>query len=651
MKTWAVTRILYFISEGILIVEPKSFLYYACIYLGTALMIVPISRFLGLGAVLGYLIGGLIIGPHALGLIHHPQTILHLSELGVVILMFLIGLELRPQELLHNKGKIFGLGGLQLFGTTGIIAAMLPFLGDYSFLQSFVIALGLGLSSTAVGLQGLKDKKLMETEGGQASFFVLLFQDMAIIPVLAILPMLAARPDAAANSGSNHPLAFFLMTTLGVMAAIVFFGRFFLNRLLRRVARVGLRELFTMFSLFLVCGIAFIMDTFHLSMALGTFIAGLILSESEFRHQIESDLGPFKELLMGLFFMSIGMSIDFNVLAQFPMEVILSTVGLVVFKLVILYFLAVQFNIKGNSRGIFSIYLAQGGEFGFVLFGLALQVGLLDNAQSEFYMAIISFSMMLTPLLALLHERWGLRLIKKFARNSAKMKAVKEKKKKRKDVHRLTQMQKKSVIICGFGRMGQIVARMLHSHKIEATILDRDITNIETMQKFGFKVFYGDVTNLNLLEMAGAHQAHLVIIALDNPDDTIHCVELFKQHFPRPKIIARARDRVQAIKLHQLEVDNVVRETYGSSLEMSELTLEHLGLGPTQAKTLVNRFDVYDRDMMLHSASLLDKEEELITFVHQAKEELQRLIGQEYEEIKTEEDVINEDGPSATPGL
>jgi glutathione-regulated potassium-efflux system ancillary protein KefC len=558
-----------------------SLLFNAILYLAAAVIAVPVFKRLGLGAVLGYLVAGVVIGPWGLGLISDVELILQVSEFGVVLLLFLIGLELNPQRLWEMRRPILGLGGAQVAATTLILTgAGLLFGLDWH--AALAAGMGLALSSTAIALQVLTERNLLPTPGGNAGFSVLLFQDIAVIPMLAALPLLAtaAAPAAGANSGWVETLA-----RLAVVAAIVIGGHYLLRPILRIIAATGLREIFTAFALLLVTGTAALMQAVDLSMALGAFLAGVLLADSEYRHALESDIEPFKGLLLGLFFIAVGMSINFGLLLARPLLVLGLVAGLVAVKALILLTLATLYPLPKPQRGFSALVLSQGGEFAFVLFAAATAAGALAPEVSGLLVGVVALSMMTTPILLGLHDRFiepRLRLAD--AGPDRPMDTI--------------EGADHPVIVAGFGRFGQIVARLLNANGIETTVLDHDPEHIDSIRRFGFKVFYGDAARLDLLRAAGADHARLLVLAIDDRVQALKIVALVQEHFPNLNILARAWDVRHLLELRDKGVPQVERETFEGALRLGEQALHRLGRTAWQAKQAANRFRAHDHALL-----------------------------------------------------
>ncbi|MCG7496948.1 glutathione-regulated potassium-efflux system protein KefB [Vibrio sp. Of7-15] len=573
------------------------------IFLAAAVVAVPIAQRLGLGSVLGYLIAGVAIGPWGMGLISDVDAILHFSEFGVVLLLFLIGLELNPRKLWQMRGPILGLGGGQVFITTAVITAVALAYG-LSWSNSLVVGMGLALSSTAIALRVIDEQGLAGSETGQSGFAVLLFQDIAVIPMLAMLPILA-------GGGGGSWLDFAWM--LAGIAVLLVGGHFLLRPLFRYVVMSGVRELFTVAALLLVIGIAVGMQSLGLSMALGTFLAGVLLAESEFRHELEIAIEPFKGLLLGLFFISVGMAVNLGLLALYPFEILLAVVALVSIKAFLLYGLARSFGTRAKARSQMAAILSQGGEFAFVLFTAAQGEGLLGKELTSFLLVVVSLSMVTTPLLLLGQQKWFLRTI-----NS-------DEEPLESDVID----REPRVIIAGFGRFGQVVGRLLFANKIRVTILESDASQIKLLRKFGYKVYYGDATQLELLRSAGASKAEAIVVCTDSPDQVMEIVTLCKEHFPHLKILARARSRVEAYQLMSQDIEHFSRETFDGALDLGRQTLTTLGMHPYQAKRAEAHFKKLDVTMLKELLPLHSEDTSMASRAKEARKELEEIFDRE----------------------
>lgn len=584
----------------------SDFLQSSVIFLSAAVLAVPLAQRLGLGSVLGYLLAGVAIGPWGLGLISDVEAILHFAEFGVVLLLFLIGLELNPTKLLQMKGPILGLGGAQVVITTLLLAIVAYLLGT-SWQTSLVIGMGLALSSTAIALRVIEEQGLEGSEAGQSGFAVLLFQDIAVIPMLAILPVLAG------NTAGDWLDVIWM---LGGVGGLLVGGHYLLRPLFRYVVMSGVRELFTIAALLLVIGIALIMKQLGLSMALGTFLAGVLLAESEYRHELEIAIEPFKGLLLGLFFIAVGMAVNLGLLALQPVAVLLAVTGLVACKGLILYVLAHLSGGRAKSRSKMAAILSQGGEFAFVIFTAASAEGLLTQDQIAFLLVVVSLSMVTTPLLLTVQNRWYARGLN-----------AQQGKQRRSDVVN----KQPRVIIAGFGRFGQIVGRLMYANKIKVTVLESDASQIQLLRKYGYKVFFGDATQLDLLRAAGADKAEAMIICTDSPDELMNIVELCKQHFPRLKILARARSRVEAYQLLSHGIESYSRETFLGALDLGRQALVELGMHPYQAKRAEAHFRKLDNAMLKELLPQHTDDKQLALRAKEARKELEEIFGREME--------------------
>jgi len=556
-----------------------TWLTYGFLYLGAAVLAVPIAKALGLGAIIGYLAAGIAIGPWGLALVSNVQDILHFAEFGVVLMLFLVGLELQPSRLWSLRRPIFGLGSAQVLGCAAALFA-LGWLGGLPWRISLVGALGLALSSTAIALQSLSERNLLRTSSGQAAFSILLFQDVAAIPILALLPLLGAAAIGQGGELGAGELAVEAIKIVGVIGAIVLGGRLLLRPLLRWIAKSKTPEIFTAAALLLVVGIAYLMVLVGLSMALGAFLAGVLLADSEYRRELEADIEPFKGLLLGLFFIAVGMSIDFGVLMRSPWQMAALVLGFLAVKAVVIYGLARAAQIPYQERPVFTLLLAQGGEFAFVVFQAAAGARVLKAETASLLIGAVALSMLLSPLLLVLLDRL---LLRRFA-TLKQPPAVAE----------ISEPQEAPVLIAGFGRYGQIVARVMLAQGVPATVLDHSVEILEVARTFGYRVFYGDATRLDLLRMAGAGQARVLVVAVDDPEQSLKIVALARKHFPQLAVVARARDLTHWNALRDLGVTNVQRELFESSLLSARSVLELMGLPHAEAQDIMQRFRTHN---------------------------------------------------------
>ncbi len=560
-----------------------GFLGQAFVYLAAACVAVPLAKRAGLGSVLGYLLAGVIIGPFGLHLVgQEGADVMHVAEFGVVMMLFLVGLELEPALLWRLRAPILGLGGLQVVGSAAVLGGIALAFG-LSFPAAVAVGLTLSMSSTAIVLQMLGEKGLMKTAAGQSSFAVLLFQDLAVIPMLALFPLLAPAGAVAeaAHGGWADGLPAWgkTLVVLGAVAGVVALGRFAVRPALRAVARTGLRELFTAAALLLVIGIALLMQSVGLSPALGTFLAGVVLADSEYRHELEGDIEPFKGLLLGLFFIAVGASIDFRLIAERP-GTIVGLVGIVlVAKLLVLTALARVFKLSTDQGLLFAFALPQVGEFAFVLLAFAASLGVLGVEVTGPLVAVTALSMAVTPLLMVAYERLVAPRVTDAAGEGRAADAIDE---------------EAGVIICGFGRFGNTVGRLLRANGHPAVVLDNDGDRVELLRRMGLKVFYGDATRLDLLHAAGAHKAKLLILALDSPAKNLELARLAQRHFPHLTVLARADDRPDAYEFMDLGLTHIYRDTLDTSLRVGVDALRLLGMRAYAAHRAAQVFRKYD---------------------------------------------------------
>ncbi len=576
------------------------------VFLFAAVVAVPIAQRLGIGAVLGYLIAGIAIGPWGLGFIRDVDEILHFSELGVVFLMFIIGLELNPAKLWQLRRSIFGVGAGQVVITAAVLGALLYFT-QFAWQAAVIGGVGLAMSSTAMALQLMREKGMNRNEGGQLGFSVLLFQDMAVIPALALIPILAGN-----EGGANDWVKIGLK--IAAFAGMLIGGRYLLRPLFRYIVASGVREVFTAAALLVVLGSALFMDALGLSMALGTFIAGILLAESEFQHELEIAIEPFKGLLLGLFFISVGMALDLGVLFTHLLDVLLGVLVLVFIKSAILYGLARVFGLRRSVRLQFAGVLSQGGEFAFVLFSAAFSQRVLNTEQLALLLVVVTLSMMTTPLLMQVIDRILVR------RYNAQEES---------DEKPFVEDNDPQVIIVGFGRFGQVIGRLLMANKMRITVLERDVSAVSMMRKYGYKVYYGDATELELLRAAGAEKAKAIVITCNEPEDTMALVHLCQQHFPNLHILARARGRVEAHELLQNGVKDFTRETFSSALELGRKTLLELGMHPHQAYRAQQHFRRLDMRMLRELMPQHHGDVAQISRIKEARRELEDIFQRE----------------------
>jgi monovalent cation:proton antiporter-2 (CPA2) family protein len=579
------------------------------IYLSAAVIVVPLSKALGLGSIIGYLAAGIAIGPWGLGLVTNVEDILHFAEFGVVLMLFLVGLELEPRRLWSLRRPIFGWGSAQVLGCAALLFAA-ALLAGASWRVGLVASLGLALSSTAIALQVMGERNLLPTSSGQAGFSILLFQDVAAIPILALLPLLAGAPETNGAAGGSWLLDFGKI--VGVIAAIILGGRQVLRPLLRWIAKSKTPEIFTAASLLLVVAIAALMQLVGLSMALGAFLAGVLLAESEYRRELETDIEPFKGLLLGLFFIAVGMSIDLLRVRAEPLLIGGGVLVLLLVKGLVLYVVAWRPGRLRPRDGLkLAAVLALGGEFAFVVFTEAYRYRLLDAVLRDRLVAVVGLSMAAAPLILIGLTNW------------LQVNPEKPKEDRAADV---IDHETPRVIIAGFGRMGQIVGRMLRAQRIPFTALEHSVEQVELMRRFGTMIYYGDPSRADLLRAAHVERAEAFVLTTDDPETSVRTARLLRRLYPNLKIFARARNRQHAFKLMDLGVQGVIRETFHSSLEMGEQVMQALGLPPETARERRERFQAHDERILREQHLVYDDEAALIASSQQAREDLEKLF-------------------------
>jgi monovalent cation:proton antiporter-2 (CPA2) family protein len=581
-----------------------SLLAQIAIFLAAAVVAIPLFRRFKLGSVLGYLAAGIIIGPACFGLISGTENTLHIAEFGIVLLMFVIGLELQPSRLWVLRKPIFGLGSAQVVLTTGVLAAFACLAFGQPWKTALVIGFGLSMSSTALALQLLAERGQLNSQYGRSAFSILLFQDIAVMPALALLPLLAlaaTRPSA--------PSGLWLVAKLvAVLAVVVVGGRYILRPMLRIVAETRVTEAFTAAGLLVVIGTALLVSQVGLSMSLGAFLAGVLLADSEFRHELEANIEPFKGLLLGLFFITVGMSANLQLVREKPFLILGLTLGFMLFKVGILWAIGrLARHSTVASHGL-AFSLPSGGEFAFVLFGLAASLGIMDPDTAELLVLVVTASMILSPVFMILHDA-----LFSLTENDDR------------PFDTPVELYPK-VIIAGFGRFGQIVGRILRARKIAFTALEASQTQVDFLRRFNNKVFYGDASRLELLRAAHADNAEIFVLAIDDIEASVRTVELIRKHFPHLKIMARARNRQHAFRLMDLGVDFSIRETLVSSLELSVEVLEALGLSRRRAQDTVQRFRVHDEESLKRQYAIKDDEKKLIISGRESAEQLLHLF-------------------------
>jgi glutathione-regulated potassium-efflux system ancillary protein KefC len=583
----------------------------ALIYLAAAVLAVPLAKRLGLGAVLGYLLAGIAIGPWGLRLIEGVEDILHFSEFGVVLLLFLIGLGLEPKRLWSLRRPIFGGGGLQVAAcTAALFGAALALGADWK--TALIAALGLSLSSTAIALATLEERNLKATPAGSAGFSILLFQDIAAIPMIALIPLIGVASTAGQAPGWQLALKMAVVIPLLVAG-----GRTLLRPLLRVIAKTEMREIFTAFALLLVIAIGALMQWVGMSMALGAFLAGVLLADSEYRKALETDLEPFKGLLLGLFFIAVGMAVDLGVLLTRPLLVVGLVLGLLALKGVLLYLLGQRLAIARSQLVLFAVLLAQGGEFAFVVFSAAATAKIFSAATTALLVVVVALSMVATPLLLLLYDK----IIAPYQRRQDQ----------RPDDN--IAPQDNPVIIAGFGRFGQIIGRLLLANRIRATVLDHDPDQIDLLRKYGYKVFYGDATRIDLLHAAGAAKARLLVVAIDDVADSLELVDAARQHFPQLTILARARNVSHYYDLLDRGVTILERETFEAALQLGGRVLQELGFDEERAGRLVQTFRAHNLKTLLAVYPHYQDQHLMISLAKQGRQELEDMFARDAEAL------------------
>ena len=591
------------------------------VYLSAAVVAVPLARAAGLGAILGYLAAGMAIGPWGLKLVTEVDHILHFAELGVVLMLFLVGLELEPRRLWTLRRPIFGWGSAQVLGCAAVLTGT-AVLAGVPLTLAVVAALGLALSSTAIALQVMQERNLLGTAGGQAGFSILLFQDVAAIPILALLPLLGT------DSAQNVPLpladkAWEAIKIIGVIGGVVLGGRTLLRPLLRAVAKSGTPEIFTAGALLLVVAVAALMQAVGLSMALGAFLAGVLLADSEYRHELETDIEPFKGLLLGLFFMAVGMGIDFGVLMASPLRMLGVVLGFLALKGVVIWLLARAMGIPVAERPVLVLLLAQGGEFAFVVFQAAAGAKAIEAETASLLVGAVALSMLLSPLLLAAISRW---LLPRFAHGANHT------------LQELAEPQSAPTIIAGFGRYGQIVARMLSAQGLPATVLEHDAGMVESARAFGYEVFYGDASRLDLLRTAGANTAQVLVVAVDDVAHSLAVVDLAREHFPHLKLVARARDVTHWNALRERGVIEMDRELFESSLSTGQRVLRALGLSADEALAVARRFKQHNTQLLEDMYPHHKDRSRLIAVARQGRQQLEEQMARERAEGRAARD-------------
>lgn len=604
----------------------------ALVYLAAGVISVPIAKRLGLGSVLGYLIAGVIVGPHLLGLVGEAEDVMHFAEFGVVILLFLIGLEVRPALLWRMRTAIFGIGAAQMLGTAVLLGGAAAALG-LDWKTALAAGLILAMSSTAIVLQSLDEKGLRQGPVGEAAFGVLLFQDLAVIPLFALLPLLSQ--SGAAGAVEHHLLSDLpawarALAVMGAVTAVIFGGRYLMQPLFRFIAAARLREIFTASALLLVVAVAVLMEAVGLSPALGAFLAGVVLAESEFRRELETDIDPFRGLLLGLFFITVGAGLDLQLVAGRPLLVVGLVLGLMVLKMAAIYGAARLFRTPPKAAATVGVALAQGGEFAFVLLAFAVSAQVLPPELSRLFTAVIAVSMAATPLLLAAFER-----------------LVLSREPERDEPERLPFDEREpDVIVAGFGRFGQIATRLLNANGFKVVTLEASIEQIDILRRFGWRVHYGDASRLDLLRAAGAEKAKLLLVAIDDRDKAVELVEAAHEAFPGLPIIARSYDRRHAYELLRRGASAVERETFESALNFGRRALVRLGVSERRALKAAILFREHDERLFEKLAPLAGEEERYVLATRDSRETTERLLAAEIARIVDDDD---EDEPPRPP--
>ena len=595
------------------------FLLNVFVFLVAACLVVPAAQRFRLGSVLGFLIAGVAIGPFGLHLIGQPDKIMKFAEFGVVMMMFLIGMELEPAVLWRLRRSILGLGSLQMVLTS--LALMLAGMAlGFSWQVSLAVGMALSMSSTALVLQMLREKNLMHSLVGETSFAVLLFQDMAVIPVLVIIPMLASQAAPVTPGDFNliaaWPVWLKPLAVAAVIAGVIFSGRYLSRYVFQIIAKANLREVFTAASLALVIGVTVLMEMVGVSPALGAFTAGVVLANSEYRRTIETDIEPFKGLLLGLFFISVGMGMDFAVFLRHPLALIGAVIGLMAVKGLVLYVLGDRFGVKGAQGLGLAIGLAQAGEFAFVLLQLIGGLNIIDAEAQKFLVLLVATSIAMTPVVVALYTRFILpRFVSLLPQRD--FDAIDE---------------RNPVIIAGFGRFGQIVGRFMMSQGVRVTVLEKNPDQVEAVGRFGFKAYFGDATRLDLLRASGAEEAAMLVVAVDDADAAVEIVRMAKQNFPGLKVFARARNRRHAFDLNRAGVDYYHRETLDSALQLARDAVVALGRPEGDVDAKLAKFRAHDIATLRKSFAFFESEPEMISFAKLSREELERILNDDKQE-------------------
>lgn len=600
----------------------------ALVYLTAGVVSVPIAKRLGLGSVLGYLIAGALVGPFVLNLVGEPGDVMAFAEFGVVILLFLIGLEVRPALLWEMRTSIFGLGLAQMLASAALMGAVVLLLGA-DWRVALAVGLILAMSSTAIVLQSLEEKGLRQGPIGQSAFGVLLFQDLAVIPLFAFLPLLAVGSGSVAAEASGHGASVLaghpewvrILATFGAVAGVVIGGRYLTRPMFRFIAAARLREIFTASALLLVVAVAALMELVGLSPALGAFLAGVVLAESEFRRELETDIEPFRGLLLGLFFISVGAGLNFGLVAAQPVLIVSLTLGLMVAKFVAMWAVGLAFRRSRRDAATIAVSLAQGGEFAFVLIGFVLTARVLSAEEAALATAVVALSMALTPVAFALYEKLVLNRVGSLSEPEALPFAD----------------GAPDAIVAGFGRFGQIATRLLTANDFKVTMLESSIEQIDLIRRFGWQVHYGDASRLDLLRAAGADKAKLLLIAIDDKDKAVDLAKAATEYFPNLTVIARAFDRRHAYELIRVGADEIERETFESALAFGKKALLRLGLSERRAAKAATLFRDHDKALLKRLAPVYGEEERYIMAVRDSRDTMEKLLAAEMRRLRKEE--------------
>ncbi|MDX2134005.1 MAG: monovalent cation:proton antiporter-2 (CPA2) family protein [Saprospiraceae bacterium] len=608
---------------------PNEFLSLGVIFLGAALVFVPIAKRLGIGSVLGYLLGGVIIGPYVLGFLHEgEEEIMHAAEFGVVMMLFLIGLELNPQSLWKMRNSILGLGLSQMLLTAVPVGVAMLWGAQFGLSQAVVVGLAFAMSSTAIVLQTLKEKGLNNTAAGHSAFSVLLLQDIAVIPILALIPLLAYG-ELANDETANSPRTTWAstLTILAVLAGIYLAGRFLINPFLRFIGRVRMRELFTAAALFIVIGVAYLMESIGMSAALGTFMAGVMLANSAYRHELESDIEPFKGMLLGIFFTAVGATIDFNLLAEHPWKILSLVTCIICLKAGVLAVIGRFAHLRLDQNILFALLLAQVGEFAYVVLNTAKQYQLLEQTPYAMLTAVTTISMALSPMLLFINERFidpvfGVKLSAETPEETAQEEMP----------------HQHPVIIAGFGHFGSMVGRFLRANGVDATVLDSDSDRVDLLRKMGFEVYYGDATRLDLLKAAGAENAKLLVCAIDDREAVLRLVDTVHKHFPHLQIFMRAHNRLHAYEMYDLGLEHVYREHLHTSIQVGVDVLKSLGGRSYTALRKAQEFIRHDEEALKKLGKERHNKERYILMVREEIAQQEKVLAEDNKFLNIRQD-------------